>query len=499
MLPINSTDYLSNFIDYQIPRSEKRKVIDTYQSSCSSTDYDKLGDPAASPSKKLRFANDRNSIEKEAIIMHVFEKTTKFLNSCFHVIGQKNLQFEIGKTNAQGPSAKKLVIRVGRKNFTEAMHAVHSSALPVLHAYPLKEWQDWKEEGGSKPQGFLYLHKSYFDFTENATNTLPKKINDIDSLIEGHSRNPKSFRYACIEIINQVAHEDIKLTEALPLFLKKYEEVIQEHLSTFIPPLNPKDQKQERLIRHFLESVLDLQSRYSTKPFVLYDRLLHFASTDLFTPDHRAEFYKRKCLAMQQIAGLESKIFHALSPVRQRLLKGVKKSPHRFSLAFKATALSLAQEKNKRLIRKLFCASEEELKADSNEAMDFIAQRQTSSTFNHFPEKIEEFQSKKQEVIAAYQAEQLAFFMREAKMTKETLFEAYQAYDDEVSVDILEKILEAKIPMSERIMGNISEIFETHKSFFEIDSCEEEQSAVGESQTEAQSEVTRVGAEEVEI
>ncbi|MGK5593870.1 MAG: hypothetical protein ACSNEK_00735 [Parachlamydiaceae bacterium] len=471
MFPTNSsklTDY------YFIPKTEKRAIIDTNQSPSSSTDYDILGDPQTTPTKKRRYAENKLTFAKNAIAMHIFEKTIKFLNSCFHVVGQKELQFEIGKTNAQGPSAKKLVISVDRKNFTEAMHAVHSSALPVLHAYPLKEWQEWREKDGNKPQGILYLHKSYFDFSQNATNNLPKKINNIDSLIEGHARNPKSFRHACITIINQVAHEEIELTEALHLFLKKYETTIQGHLNDFVPPLNPSDQKQEQLIRFFMESVHDLQCRYQARSFILYDQLLHLASTDLFTSDKRKEIYKRKCFAIQKIATLESKALHSLSPARQQLLRNVKKRPCRFNSALQALALDTVKEKNKRVVRQLFCASEEELRRGSDDALQFIIKKQTPSTFSHIPEETMDYHSKKQQLIASYQAEQLAFFMSEAKITKEELLEGYQAYDETMSLSCLDEVLEAKIPMSDRMMEIFSEIFETHRSFFEIDSIDDE-------------------------
>ena len=114
---------------------------------------------------------------------------------------------------------------------SKTTQAAHSSTFPCLMAYPIKEWENFKNKKEKKPNGFVYLKYSNGYWQQNATVELPSCVNKTDTLIDGRA-NTNGLRSRSIEIINQVALKKLLPREGFIKFFEKFYNVVDEKLKS---------------------------------------------------------------------------------------------------------------------------------------------------------------------------------------------------------------------------------------------------------------------------
>jgi len=153
-------------------------------------------------------------------VAHFFEQAVVCYDTPFY--------FRIADTEGQYFSAKTLKLKNGNKTKDIRYQAAHGSTIPDLDACDRKKWKKTKK-AGKTPKFYTFLRRSHVSIAGNSTNSLPESVNQIDTLIDGHSSNKdpnKGLRARAIALINEVAQAKIDPCEATRRFLEDFEEII---------------------------------------------------------------------------------------------------------------------------------------------------------------------------------------------------------------------------------------------------------------------------------
>ena len=182
LTPVKKSSYQKKPHPVATGKRKRRHKLPPHASiAVTETSYTDLKMTAAD-GKRRKFVEDRILGRRAEI--HLQQKMRLISTKAALCYGSGK-DYEIGYTDAQGPSAKKLVVRFEGANYAEPMAAVHSDALPVL-----------------KVGDEIAFKNSTVYYNGNATRPLPKNyINDIDSMIENRCGKKERYREKAIKIL----------------------------------------------------------------------------------------------------------------------------------------------------------------------------------------------------------------------------------------------------------------------------------------------------------
>jgi hypothetical protein len=267
----------------------------------------------------------RDRIEEHA------ERRIAFFFQQLIVCYNTDLHFEIGTTDAQGESSA----TVGGVRFDSA----HSSTIPSLIAYNLREWESWVASGGApttKPQGFVYLKNSDTYRLQNSTITVRQQVNQADIRLDGRAGQRK-LRDSAIEIINRASLGKLTPQEGLREFVRlAYKEC-------------NVDDPVHRIYSEVFEGVFE-----QVDSDIFFDRLL---SLDIESDSLRQQIYVLRFKLIRECNETQSIILGKIKAVFEDIKEG--QCPY-FEPAAQYTLIMMARAIKPATalpIQKLFCTS----------------------------------------------------------------------------------------------------------------------------------------------
>jgi hypothetical protein len=136
--------------------------------------------------------------------------------------------YEIADTEGQFFTAKTLNAKAAQGPSIKAgYNAAHSSTIPGLKACHRQDYQKAKAKR-QEPSYSPFLEGSHMENLTNSTVGLPTFVNQIDTLIDGKSKEENGLRGDTISLINQVATSVLSPCEATRSFLNKFLERLEE-------------------------------------------------------------------------------------------------------------------------------------------------------------------------------------------------------------------------------------------------------------------------------
>lgn len=303
---------------------------------------------------------------QDLIRHHLTERVALFFQQAV-VCYDTPFHFKIAHTEGQFFSSPTLKVSFEEKKLTgnrfhyvnQKHNAAHSSTLPGLVACHRSDY-DRSLTGNVVLTYFPFLKGSHVEVLDNSTVGLPVCVNQIDTLIDGHSTSNTGLRADTIFLINEVAQAKLSPSQATLRFMEKLDSqlVSRSQSSRSMKP------EKERVVQIYRERLAEMyhvaniaQTTDQSHPF--FDSLLDVnvsgeASADI--PIIRDIVYKRKYEIIREAQFTEARI--------QNIIDGYipstwsKDQKHWFRLAL---ALNCDHVPNvtplQRKLEKLFCIS----------------------------------------------------------------------------------------------------------------------------------------------
>lgn len=281
---------------------------------------------------------------------HVASRTARFFQQavmCYNT----PFHFEIADTEGQFFTAPTLKVAT-KKNVMKTVkyQAAHSSTIPGLKACLRSDMAK------AKPHYFSFLPGSHMENLDNSTVGLPIWVNQMDTLIDGRSKQPNVLRSDTIALINQVALAQITPNEATRQFLNCFENrlISRPRASTTM-----NAEKGEVIRQYLLQvqhmKVLAAKPENSQEPHPFFDSLLSVNVSNEKAedvPKIRKIVYARKYEIIREAQLLESKI-------HEIILEGIKQFNHEQKHFIKLALLYRVKNDTplKKALEKLFCIS----------------------------------------------------------------------------------------------------------------------------------------------
>ncbi|NGX40137.1 MAG: hypothetical protein KR126chlam1_01478 [Chlamydiae bacterium] len=238
--------------------------------------------------------------------------------------------------------------------------AAHSSVLPCLMAYPRAEWEAYKENGGEKPEGFIWLKHSPYYTKNNGTIELERTINQADCRRDG-THLDKMLRERAIRIVNNVAQGKYGPREAT----RKFQEVYIRSLEKAIAKLEDDDLRVS-VLEIYLERLLDID----LVDDLSFDQMVGVRIEHLEEDRLRSIVYERRFDFIRGCQSIESQIARDILDGQNEMLKKNRKSLPRVDYRIRYILLEEMDDTMRTRLEKLFCTSLAQLQAgfDLNES-----------------------------------------------------------------------------------------------------------------------------------
>jgi len=437
-------------------KGKKRKRLPENRSNTvTDTSYTQLSSPSMTPTKKRRFVEERISEEEiETHLEHKMNQTASTAAACF----QTYKTYEIGFTDAQGPSATKLIVPVDGANYKEAMQAVHSAALPVLNA-----------------EDEIPFYNSFLYNNNNATRALPKIFNDADSLIEGKKGQIDKYRERALVIINDLSYTRRNFSKGIKLFHREYEKVIDEILEFLAIDTKPRTLALKKVLLLFKTHIHQRLEKLGDYQFE--DKILGLPSTSGMAKQEQRECYAARCALIRKRIELESSVHKDISPLRTKVV-GRKQKPHCFEEMLPLFIMKHAKSDQELIeLQKFFSSSKEHLEDlaqnSLKKAADLIAAKEPEceKEIDAFLMQFDAMLSLREKVEIKYQGKILDIAMRENKFTCTTLVEKYNNTYPETPIDeaFLQEFIDGKQGMGKTQIQQFASILKIESKFFFAD------------------------------
>lgn len=249
----------------------------------------------------------------EDLIEHHVTLRTALVFQQFVVCANTPFVYRIAHTDKQFLTAKTLTVcTADGSRKTVSYQAAHPATIPGLDACLLSDY-----EKKNNPDWFSFLPESHLDEMNNSTNGLPTYVNQMDTLMDGQSRDATKVRGTTIALTNEVARGKIDAIAATRQFLVNF----QTRLET--GPNNSKSMTPAKrlVITKYLKKVGELIQLASTPlnaqgqhPF--FDSLLDVnfrneKQTDV--PVIREIVYRRKFEIIREAEFTGSKVYRVIA------------------------------------------------------------------------------------------------------------------------------------------------------------------------------------------
>lgn len=423
-------------------RRELYKNDENGTPSCE-TNFDNLKNLDAVEIQKLIL--DRVDFCAEEIKTHLDRKIALYFSILLTCWNQKGLKFKIGRTEAQGQSAKSKHTRIDGHPIHIKMNAVHSSTLPCLYVCDLDAYLAWKQSKGTanplpRPPYWIYLKNSGYYVNQNSTMNLPRFVNEGDIAVEGNKKDHK-LRHAAIKIVNEVAQGLKTPSEGLNQFLLKFLEITSANLVQ-------KNMEVSRTLQIFEEHIKETLRNFDENRF--YSQFLGV----MFYPEHsetlRTDIRKEMTSLNQICHEMDSGFRKEFSDLRNKAgdfltADGKKrkrhKKPHGFDKFFMAHILnSYKNEHVKTSLHRLFCISSEELENLTKDSPlvkkktdDLFQKNITHKELKDFKKSVKRLMNKKLLRLRVYQSNILNILMRERGVTADKLPDEFNHFFHQLS------------------------------------------------------------------
>lgn len=466
-----------NYCPYKVSNQKQpRRIIKSdenrFITSSANNIYTEIARPSGNQEKKKKFATDKIKFSKKAIKDHIERKVQLYLLGAVATYNTPEYFYEIGVTNAQGPSSRKITVRTDSGNFSQKLQSVHSSPLPAIYVCLRKEYEDWKNHliNESDLQRYRLFHKSEFDDKQNSTEPLPDFINRADTLLEG-SKNDGKLRDVTINIINGLAVLNFNFSEGLSKFLESYERLVDQTLANLKPSkFYEKDKEVLLIFKNHIHYLLEKNGSYQ-----LEDHFFGLNTQDQ-PEDIRQEIYKVRAKEIQQRFSSQSQLSKVICPFRTKSLRGKKQAPHNYEQVIKLRILEkMDDEQERSALEGHFSLTKEELDTlskDLDQAKKVFDSKDYSEELETLKEKLQNALKIKDAQEMEYQSSMLKVLMEGTGLDTIGLLEIYNETfaDEQLLEDDLRDILNQKAKMNKKLAAHLADIFLTTPDLFFRDS-----------------------------
>jgi len=349
-------------VNGKVDRREKFVLSENETSSVTDMIFATIRQTKASNEIFDQLKDNRKLIQKskEMIETHIDKRIALYFQElvvCYDV----PFHFEIGETQHQAPSAPTLIKKKGSETVKVPFNSAHSSTIPCLYAYPIKEWSQWNKHPDkfSKPKPFVYLKGSHVYNSQNATLELIKLVNSADISLDGTKKSVDQLRVKSIKLICQVARDALTPQKALAEFLSDAKKILKSKVD------DPKVKSEIRsILKIYLERVENALD--GTRDGVLFDQLLDVKLDEESNDanEFRKLIYKRRFDIIRRSQERQSVIAKKIAEVSSKIL-GINRRPPNYNKILKQKVFSLAtSDFERKRLAKLFCVSKEQLDKD---------------------------------------------------------------------------------------------------------------------------------------
>lgn len=460
---------------YKVRRGkEKRRIIKNDENRCITSSASNIftqistNSPNPDAKKAAKFAANKIEFSKKAIKDHIERKLQLYLLIAAATYNTPNNYYEIGTTDAQGPSSRKIVVRSDKGNYSQKAHSVHSSPMPAITVCLRKSYDDYQQNVITESDLVRYklFYNSEFHFKQNSTEPLPDFINRGDSLLEG-KRDDGKLRDQTIKLINDLAMVKLNFSEGLVRFLTEYETIVDSTLAHI--NATTKDATDIKVLTIFKRHIHYLFEK--TGDYKFEDQFFGINTQEI--PDEiRQELYKERAAEMQNRFLHQSEVAKGISPIRKKGPRGKKAKPHDYEKVVMLRTLERVTEPDELLqLQKLLCLTKEELESltkDLDPAKKLFDSKEYTEEFKVLDARLKASVQAELENDLAFQAKALDTLMVGTGLDADGLIEIYNGMyqDDQITKTDIDNILNKVEMLTLKRAKNLADIFLTTPGIF---------------------------------
>lgn len=291
---------------------------------------------------------------RDLIFEHVSRRVDFFFQQiicCF----QTKLHFEIGHVVSQGSSAKKVtIIDQNLISLEFERNAAHSSTLPCLLAYDVKEWALYQKKKTKIPKGWVFLKGTDSYRLWNSTINMPRWINMVDLQIDGSSRDRK-LRYKTLHLLNAAAQGELDPEEGLERFIAFAIEQVESSCQVATQSMYVK------ILYLYQEELESIKESFNYNRSVWLESLL---SIQILDEPSRKIIYQIRYQAVRDAQLGQAELIQKVELVQKKISSGYKRKPAYFEAAFRSLLIAEAYtQRNRQRLEKLYNFSYFDFKA----------------------------------------------------------------------------------------------------------------------------------------
>ncbi len=302
---------------------------------------------------------------EEMITEHVERRVLFFFQQLIAVYKTK-LYFESVGASDQAVSATAVAVKVnGSTQELTKRQAAHSSTHPRLIAYDSQAWKKYKEQGGPKPEGFVFLKGTDYYRTQNATMNMPKAINDADREIDEKTAFSK-LREKSAVVVNKTSRGDLTPDQGIIEFCTEALGEVRAAKARLAAA--NKDPAVQKVLSQYEDNLVEIMQQVKNDPLFL-GNFLNIKFADHLDAKSTGVLLKIRYAAIRNLNIKQAELIQKVEIVRKRVLNAVThgRKPDYFDLAFRAIVIQQAKTKEDRQrLEKLFNFSLDHFAAQNN-------------------------------------------------------------------------------------------------------------------------------------
>lgn len=284
---------------------------------------------------------------RDMISQHLERRVANFLNQL--VVSYKtNLHFEIGFTEHQGESSKALEIafeQLAIKKVTR--NAAHSSTIPSIYAYDKTAWDAYVENGGDRPQGFIYIKNSDCYKGNNSTLSAIRDINEADIVIDGNPGH-LHLRQTAINLLNESSLGNIDPQAGIIAFVDALAAITEAKKGEVAKP------GVKKALEIYSEELVGIKR--AVRDSSMIDHLLNIKISDATTEELNRRVYNLRFKAIRDNQIAQTKMHMHIENWKGHIYKKLKltKKPPNFDEIFKHVVVSVMRTEADKIKMKKF-------------------------------------------------------------------------------------------------------------------------------------------------
>lgn len=313
---------------------------------------------------------------RENIKTHV-ERRILFAFQQLIVCYQTKLHFQLSGALAQAVPADAIFLKINSKEVKFVVRqAAHGSTNPCLIAYDYAEWQSYQSGQAPKPQGFVFLEGTDYYRCANATENLPKWINDADREIDEKTRL-SLLREKLLLLINEASQGRLTPEEGIIRFMQDALFEIQAGL-TRLQSQN-KHVEVQQVLTLYEEYFTEFQEEIENDPSFL-ESFLNINLGNSHDENAKRVILKIRYAAIRNSQVAQAGLIQKIETIRSEIL-GIGRKPNHFDAAFRTLLVEAAPSlENRQRLEKLLNFSPDTFKA--------LLKNRAVTTFENTKEKL---------------------------------------------------------------------------------------------------------------